>query len=57
MQIQIKVNKATPRAGIGIHDVEADAQGVPLDLFWRRRLKDAVTDDCCEVIQNEEEEE
>ncbi len=25
-----------------------DTSGIPLDRYWRARLKDAVTDNCCE---------
>jgi hypothetical protein len=29
----------------------ADNKGVPLDKFWRDRLKDAKTDKCVEIIK------
>jgi len=28
----------------------ADAKGVPLEKFWRKRLRDAEIDNCCEII-------
>lgn len=33
--------------------VECDAEGVPKDQYWRRRLKDAQHDGCCEVVKPE----
>lgn len=30
--------------------VEVDARGNPLDVFWRRRIRDAERDQCCEVV-------
>jgi len=30
--------------------VDADDEGIPLDRFWRRRLRDAKRDGCCEVV-------
>ncbi len=30
--------------------VATDSEGTPLDLFWRRRLRDAERDNCCEVL-------
>lgn len=28
----------------------ADADGVPLDKFWRNRLKDSAIDNCVEIV-------
>lgn len=33
-------------------DVETDAHGVPLDPFWRRRLRDAAIDGCVEKVKS-----
>lgn len=30
--------------------VSADENGTPYDQFWRRRLKDAEIDNCCEIV-------
>lgn len=35
--------------------VRCDSEGTPLELQWRRRLKDAERDGCCEIVQVEEE--
>ncbi len=32
-----------------------EVDGIPSEQFWRRRLKDAQTDGCCEVVQPEPE--
>ena len=34
----------------GIYEIDADDNGVPLDHHWRRRLRDAEHDGCCEVV-------
>jgi len=31
--------------------VETDKEGTPLDLHWRRRFRDAKTDNCIEIDQ------
>lgn len=31
--------------------VQTDSNGVPLEKFWRRRLKDAKIDNCVEVVK------
>lgn len=38
------------RSKTGIHTIEADENGVPMDWHWRRRLRAAVHDGCCEVV-------
>ena len=32
--------------------IECDSSGVPLEKFWRRRLRDAKIDNCVEVIKS-----
>lgn len=50
--IQLKINKPIGCSG-DPHTVtiQTDQNGVPLDRFWRNRLKDAETDNCVEVIK------
>lgn len=31
--------------------VQTDANGVPLEKFWRRRIRDAKIDNCVEVVK------
>ena len=31
--------------------IQTDKDGVPLEKFWRRRLKDADIDNCVEVVK------
>lgn len=51
MRIKIKVNRRLPGYRVGqVVEVKADAEGTPLDQFWRRRLRDARMDGCCEVV-------
>lgn len=34
--------------------VTIDRDGTPIEQFWRRRLRDAKRDQCCEVVALEE---
>ena len=50
--MEIKINKEIPGYKIDqIVQVATDKENIPLDHFWRRRLKDAVIDNCCEVLK------
>lgn len=50
--MKIQINKSIPGFEEGtIIDVTTDSKGTPLDIFWRRRLKDAVLDNCCEIVK------
>jgi len=33
--------------------IEVDRNGIPLENFWRRRLKDSKIDGCIEIIKDE----
>jgi len=51
--IDIKINK--PFLGYHVDQViaiQTDKDGTPLDFFWRRRLKDAKIDNCCEIVKS-----
>ena len=49
--IEIKANKSLGVVAAGkVIKVLADDDGVPLQTFWRRRLKDAEVDNCCEIV-------
>lgn len=51
-KIRIQVNVNLPGHAQGqIVEVSCDAHGNPLDLYWRRRLRDAKRDGCVEVVQ------
>lgn len=32
--------------------INVDADGIPLEQHWRRRLKDSASDGCIEIIQS-----
>lgn len=51
--INLKINLPLPgyTAGQTIK-IKTDRNNVPLDLFWRRRLKDALVDNCVEIIKS-----
>ena len=53
--IRIKVNGTIPGHPPGsIVKVAADEAGTPLERQWRRRLRDARVDSCCEVVPEPE---
>lgn len=49
MTMQIKCNKIHGFKPDQVIEVE-DANGIPKDAFWRKRLNDAKLDGCCEVV-------
>lgn len=50
--LKVQVNKQIGDHKPGtIINVDADKLGTPLNLIWRRRLKDAETDQCCEIVK------
>lgn len=51
IEIAIKLDMAPYKAG-EIVPVLADDAGTPIDQFWRRRLKDAAVDKCCEIVKD-----
>lgn len=34
-----------------IVEIQVDSIGVPINPFWRKRLKDAQVDQCCELVE------
>lgn len=50
--IKIKVNTNLGEIEAGsVIEVLADESGTPLEKYWRRRLKDAEVDNCCELVK------
>lgn len=47
--IDLKINNVIGYSGDVT--ITTDKSGVPLDKFWRDRLKDAVIDNCVETIK------
>lgn len=47
--IKLKINSVPGFSGT--LTIQTDASGVPLERFWRKRLKDAETDNCVEVVK------
>lgn len=47
--MKIKINNVTGFAGT--LTIQTDENGVPLERFWRKRLKDAETDNCIEIVK------
>lgn len=52
--MKIKINKSFGGYKIGdVVNVEDDGKKSPASAYWRRRLKDSVFDDCCEILKPE----
>lgn len=50
--LNIRINKPFGQYTVGqVVKVAVDGSGTPLDQYWRRRLKDAGLDGCCEVVE------
>lgn len=50
IEIKVLKNLGDYKAG-DLIKVPADGDGAPFDSFWRRRLKDAEQDGCCEIVK------
>ncbi len=50
MKIKINVTMGRHKAGT-IIEVQ-DMNGKPIENFWRRRLRDSVFDNCCEIVKD-----
>lgn len=48
-QLKLKINHVPGYSGTVT--VQTDESGVPLERFWRNRLKDAEADNCVEVVK------
>ena len=52
--IMIKIKKAVRGYPVDATvRVRVDKDGIPVDVYWRRRLKDAESDNCIEVMKAE----
>lgn len=47
--MKLKINNVPGYSGTVT--IQADANGIPLERFWRNRLKDAKFDQCVEVVK------
>lgn len=53
MKIKFNQNLSTPFGRFKKDDIliiATDNENIPLESFWRNRLKDAVVDNCIEII-------
>lgn len=49
---QIKINKPLRNHNVGdVVLIKVDSHGVPLERYWRDRLKDSKTDKCIEFVK------
>ena len=54
MSNTIKLKLNAPLRGLGagsVTSIKTDDNGIPLDRYWRNRLKDAEIDNCVEIIR------
>jgi len=57
MKTRIKINKNLRGFAPGQTTmIEVDDNGVPIDPFWRKRLKDSNFDNCIEIVNDEQKE-
>ena len=50
--VKIKINKWLPGYKVGqVLQMDCDDEGTPFSIYWQRRLKDARTDGCCEIVR------
>lgn len=49
LKIQVNINIGKIKKGSQIM-IDVDNEGIPLDKFWRKRLKDSAIDNCIQVI-------
>ena len=47
--MKLKINNVKGYAGVVT--VQTDSAGVPLERFWRNRIKDAEADNCVEIVK------
>ena len=48
--MKIRINKDMGIYKVGTQITVPDTDGIPADIYWRRRLADAEIDNCCSVI-------
>jgi hypothetical protein len=53
MKLKLNQNLSTPKGKLlkgAIISLECDAKKIPLEIFWRKRLKDSAIDNCVEIV-------
>ena len=48
--MKLKINNVKGYSPGQLVTVQTDGDGIPLDKFWRRRIKDAKIDNCVEAV-------
>lgn len=52
VQMTIRLNKHMAGVGEPGDEIVVEARkGHPAERFWRNRLRDAETDECCEIVE------
>jgi len=55
MKLKLNQDLRTPKGKLAkdvIIEID-DVEGVPLDKFWRNRLKDSAIDNCVEIVSSQ----
>lgn len=47
--MKLKINNVSGYSGTV--EIKTDVNNIPLERFWRRRLKDAKIDNCVEIVK------
>lgn len=48
--MQIQINKKIKNYKVGEIIEIQDEDGIPTDIFWRKRLEDSAIDNCIEIV-------
>ena len=51
--MNIKLNQSFKGLPVGSELSIDSVGGIPVDSFWRKRLKDSVIDNCIEIVKNQ----
>lgn len=57
-KIKLKINKDFPARKLKkgfVMSLFVDDNDIPLDIYWRRRLKDSQLDGCVEIVGNKKD--
>lgn len=54
-KIKLKLNRSLNGISAGTEiKINASRSGIPIDIFWRKRLRDSKRDNCVEVVKESE---
>jgi hypothetical protein len=55
MNLKLNQDLKTPKGKLAKDSIieVADIDGIPIDRFWRNRIKDSTTDNCVEIVSTQ----